>query len=369
LRKFQKLLPLNKKNLDLEHISKLFGLEPDNYTFKPFGSGHINATFLLESISENKRFVLQKININVFKKPEIIAINVGNTSDFLAKNHPEYLFIHQIKTVNGEDLAFVDGEYWRLSPFIPNSYSINSVSDPQMAYEAGKAFGLLTKNLHYMPLEGLQASIPGFHDLAWRYHQFEESLKNGNQNRIKEVAQEIEFIQSQRHLVEVYQNIIQNPDYPTRMIHHDTKINNVLFDKTTNKSLCVCDLDTLMPGKIISDIGDMVRTYICEESEESTEFEKIKIRTEYFEALMNGYLSQMKSLISPAEKENLFFAGPFMIYMQGLRFLTDYLNDDIYYPIKYHEHNLNRAKNQRILLEDLLSNEVELMTIIKKNID
>jgi hypothetical protein len=113
----------------------------------------------------------------------------------------------------------------------------------------------------------------------------------------------------------------------------------------------------------------MVRTYTCKESEESTDFDKIKVRTEYFEALMTGYLSQMKSLITPAEKENLFFAGPFMIYMQGLRFLTDYINNDIYYPIKYPEHNLNRAKNQRILLEDLLSKESELNTIIKKNID
>jgi hypothetical protein len=369
LRKFQKALPLNKKKIDLQHILKLFGLEPDNYTYKPFGSGHINATFILESIIENKQFVLQKININVFKEPEIIAKNIGNTSDYLAKSHPEYLFIHQLKTTNNEDLAVVEGENWRMSPFIPNSYSINSVSDPAMAYEAGKAFGLLTKNLHYMPLEGLQASIPGFHNLAWRYQQFEESLLNGNQNRIKEVAAEIAFIKSHKQFVEIYKDIIENHDYPTRMIHHDTKINNVLFDKTTNRSLCVCDLDTLMPGKIISDIGDMVRTYTSEVSEESIDFDKIKVRTEYFEALMNGYLSQMKSLITPAEKENLFFAGPFMIYMQGLRFLTDYLNNDVYYPIKYPEHNLNRAKNQRILLEDLLSKEVELMTIIKKNID
>ncbi len=369
MRKFQKTLPLTKKNFNLEHILKLFGLEPDNYTYNHFGSGHINATFLLDSISENKQFVLQKININVFKEPYIIAKNIGNTSDYLAKNHPEYLFIHQIKTTNREDLAVVDGEYWRLSPFIPNSYSINSVSEPQMAYEAGKAFGLLTKNLHHMPLDGLQASIPGFHDLAWRYQQFEESLKNGNQNRIQEVAEEIEFIKSQKDLVSVYQNIIQNQDYPTRMIHHDTKINNVLFNKTTNKSLCVCDLDTLMPGKIISDIGDMVRTYTCEKSEESTEIDKIKVRTEYFEALMNGYLSQMKSLITPAEKESVFFAGPFMIYMQGLRFLTDYLNNDTYYPIKYPNHNLNRAKNQRILLQDFYSKEKEMKNIIGKILD
>lgn len=348
----------------MERILQLFGLETENFTHKPFGSGHINATYLIKSLITNQKFVLQKINTNVFNEPQIIAKNIGNTSEYLAKYHPEYLFIHQIKTTNGEDLAVVDGEYWRLSPFIPSSYSINSVSKPEMAYEAGEAFGLLTKNLHQMPLDGLQASIPGFHDLAWRYQQFEDSLKNGNPQRIAEVDDEIKFIESQRHLVVAYQNIINNERYPTRMIHHDTKINNVLFDQDTHKSLCVCDLDTLMPGKIISDIGDMVRTYTCKESEESVDFEKIKVRTEYFEALMKGYLSQMKTLLSPAEKENLFFAGPFMIYMQGLRFLTDYLNNDIYYPIKYPEHNLNRAKNQRILLEDIYRKEKELKAVI-----
>jgi hypothetical protein len=348
----------------LENIFNEFKLNLVNFSSKPLGSGHINSTFLLESAAENEKYVLQKINSNVFKNPIIIAQNIGNTSDYLSKIHPEYLFIHQIKTKNGEDLAILDGEYWRLSLFIPNSYSINSVSDPQMAFEAAKAFGLLTKNLDGMPLSGLQTSIPGFHDLSWRYQQFEEALNKGNSNRIEEVSEEIDFIKGHKHLVETYQNILNDKEYPTRMIHHDTKINNVLFDQNTHKSLCVCDLDTLMPGKIISDLGDMVRTYTCEVSEESVDFAKIKVRTEYFEALMVGYLNQMKPLLSSAEKENLFFAGPFMIYMQGLRFLTDYLNDDVYYPIKYPEHNLNRAKNQRILLEDLLTKRIVLQSLI-----
>ncbi|WP_255080951.1 phosphotransferase enzyme family protein [Lacihabitans sp. CCS-44] len=357
---------MTKKNFDLEQILEAFGLNLNDYNYKPFGSGHINSTFLLESLRTDQKFVLQKINTHVFPKPWVIAQNIGNTSEFLSRNHPDYLFIHQIRTKDAQDLAVVEQEYWRLSPFISNSYSINTVSDPKMAFEAAKAFGLLTKNLHSMPLDGLQPSIQGFHDLAWRYQQFEDALKNGNQERIKSIPKEIDFVINQKHLVDTYQEIISNIDYPTRMIHHDTKINNVLFDQTTNKSLCVCDLDTLMPGKIISDLGDMVRTYTCEESEESTNFENIKVRPEYFEALMDGYLSQMKALITAAEKENLFFAGPFMIYMQGLRFLTDYLNNDIYYPIKHPEDNLNRAKNQRILLDDLLSKEALYVELINK---
>ncbi|HLO45314.1 MAG TPA: aminoglycoside phosphotransferase family protein [Leadbetterella sp.] len=348
----------------MEQILEAFGLNLNDYNYKPFGSGHINSTFLLEALRTEQKFVLQKINTHVFPKPWVIAQNIGNTSEFLSQNHPDYLFIHQIRTKDAQDLAVVEPEYWRLSPFISNSYSINTVSDPKMAFEAAKAFGLLTKNLHSMPLDGLQPSIEGFHDLGWRFQQFEDALKNGNQGRIKSVTEEIDFVINQKYLVDTYQEIISNIDYPTRMIHHDTKINNVLFDQNTNKSLCVCDLDTLMPGKIISDLGDMVRTYTCEESEESTNFENIKVRPEYFEALMAGYLSQMKALITTAEKENLFFAGPFMIYMQGLRFLTDYLNDDLYYPIKYPEHNLNRAKNQRMLLEDIFIKEKELKAVI-----
>ena len=352
----------------MKQILLAFGLDSTIFEINKFGSGHINDTYLLFSPRTNEKYILQKINTSVFSNPRIIAENIYSTSEFLNQNHPEYLFIHERKTISGENIFEENKNYWRISPFIKNSYSIDTVSKEEMAFEAAKAFGLFVKNLNGMPLDGLKPSIPNFHNLSWRYEQFEEALINGNPDRIKEESEEIKFYIDQKFLIKIYEKIISDPNYPTRMIHHDTKINNVLFDQETNKSICVCDLDTLMPGKIISDFGDMVRTYTSVESEESIDFENVKIRIPFFNALTEGYLSQLKNLLSAAEKENLFFSGPFMIYMQGLRFLTDYLNNDTYYPIKYSNHNLNRAKNQRFLLIDTFKKEDELRAIIEKSL-
>ncbi|MCP9768014.1 aminoglycoside phosphotransferase family protein [Lacihabitans sp. LS3-19] len=349
----------------MEKILEAFGLCNAEFKIKEFGSGHINSTYLLESQSSEDKYILQKINVNVFKNPYIIAQNIGNTSDFLKRNHPEYLFIHQIQTKDKQDIFEHENEFWRLTQFIPNSYSINTLDNPEMAFDAAKAFGLLAKNLHGMDLGDLQPSIPGFHDLAWRYEQFEESLTAATEARKKKAKDEIDFCFANKNLVETYKNIVSDETYPIRMMHHDTKINNVLFDKTTNKSLAVCDLDTLMPGRIISDLGDMVRTSTSAESEESINFSEVKVREEYFEALVKGYVGELKSHLTASEKQSLIFAGPFMIYMQGLRFLADYLNNDIYYPVKYPEHNLNRAINQRVLLEDYYSKEVKFAEIIE----
>lgn len=346
-----------------------FGLDPQDYELNTFGSGHINHTFLLRSSSGKRSYILQKINTFVFKKPEDIALNLDNTAGYLALHYPDYLFISPEKTISGQSMLIIDGEYWRLSPFIPDSFSINEARDPDQSFEAARQFGILTKNLHGMDVSGLNPSIPGFHDLAWRFRQFKEAIDTASEQRRHDAAAMVDAYAGKEHLVDKYGAIINDPDYPDRMIHHDTKINNVLFDKNTGKGLCVCDLDTLMPGKIISDLGDMVRTYVCAETEESIDFDKIVVREPYFEALMEGYLSEMKYLLTDSEKRSLFYSGQFMIYMQGLRFLTDYLNNDVYYPIKYPEHNLNRAKNQLILLEDLEAKRVELEEVIERIVE
>ncbi len=342
-----------------------FGLNPGDYHLKKFGSGHINHTFLVEPLSGGKAWILQKINTFVFKKPEDIARNLEKTADFLASSFPDYLFISPARTTDGKSLLETNGEYWRLSPFIPGSESFNEATAPEQAYEAARQFGVLTRNLHHMDIAGLNPTIPGFHDLALRYRQFCEAAEGALPERKEAAADLIEAYESRKALVDTYTDILQDKSYPERMMHHDTKINNVLFDIKTGKGLCVCDLDTLMPGRIISDLGDMVRTYVCEENEESTAFDRIVVREDYFEALMRGYLTEMKDLLTPSEKAGLFYAGQFMIYMQGLRFLSDFLNNDVYYPVKYPQHNLNRARNQLILLQDLEGRKEYLEGLIR----
>ena len=352
-----------EKTIDFGRILAAFGVFPLPEP-RRFGSGHINATFLVEA-EDGQRFVLQKINSVVFEV-EAIAHNLRRAAQYLAKHHPDYLFVAPILTLASEEMLVLDGEFWRLTPFIPNSTTIDEAATPQQAYEAARQFGLLARNLDGLDMSKFEASIPDFHNLSFRYRQFQEAVVGASEER-QQAAQELTaYFLDKSQIVETYENLLQNPDFPDRLMHHDTKINNVLLDRDTQRGLAVCDLDTLMPGKVISDLGDMVRTYVSPVSEESVEFDEVVVREKYYEALVEGYLSEMNSVLTETEKSAIFYAGPFLVYMQGIRFLADYLNGDVYYPIKYPEHNLDRAKNQMVLLRDLYAKEEVLRGIIRK---
>ncbi|MCH5598889.1 aminoglycoside phosphotransferase family protein [Niabella ginsengisoli] len=192
-----------------------------------------------------------------------------------------------------------------------------------------------------------------------RYKQFLESLEKGNEERQQEVADLIKQLKSHSAIVDVYNKIKNSNEFKLRVTHHDTKISNVLFDKD-NLGACVIDLDTVMPGYFISDVGDMMRTYLCPVSEEEDDFSKIEIRDEFYFAIVKGYKTFMESELTETEKEYFFYSGKFMIYMQALRFLTDYINNDVYYGAKYPKHNLVRAANQVTLLNRLIEKEEKL---------
>lgn len=345
-------------------ILQAFGIQVDASGIKKFGSGHINNTFLLTG-KDGNRYILQKINTYVFKEPEVIARNQRLAADYLALHHPGYLFITPVPTVDGEELYQHDDEYWRVIPFIADSTSVDQADSPKQAYEAAKQFGKLARNLHGIDLREFDYSIPNFHNLTLRYAAFQDAIRSAKDDR-KAAAEELvnRFLQYSGIAI-TFEQLTTSKDFPDRLMHHDTKINNVLLHKDTFEGICVCDLDTLMPGKIISDLGDMVRTYVSPVSEEERDFSKITIREDYYEALMKGYLSEVGDTLTKTEREHLFYAGQFMIYMQGIRFLTDYLNGDVYYPIKYPEHNFDRAMNQLTLLERLMDKEPQLQKIIQ----
>ncbi|MGY0041318.1 phosphotransferase enzyme family protein [Pedobacter sp. NJ-S-72] len=166
-------------------------------------------------------------------------------------------------------------------------------------------------------------------------------------------------------IVTTYKNIVERNEIPLRVIHHDTKINNVLFDQQ-NKGICVIDLDTVMPGYFISDVGDMMRTYLSSANEEETDLTKINVRKDFFKAIYDGYMEEMGDVLTPTEKSYFIYAGKFLIYMQAIRFLADYLQNDIYYGEKYEGHNLARTKNQVTLFERYLELEPQLEEIIEK---
>ncbi len=342
-----------------------FGFSTQQVHAQPIGNGLINRTFLLKT-EEESCFILQNINTHVFKEPAIIAANIQIVAAYLNAQFPSYLFPAALPATNGETLITHKGEYWRLSPFIQDTITYDTLNDPKQAFEAARQFGKLSRLLNDFDAKKLGASIPSFHDLELRYHQFERILQTGDKKLQEQALPEIKQAIAYRTLVDQYLRLKDLPDFPDRVMHHDTKISNVLLNSKNGEGVCVIDLDTLMPGKFISDLGDMMRTYLSAADENEKNLSTVFIRLPYFEATLRGYLLEMASILTETEKDQLLFSGKYMIYMQALRFLTDFLNNSQYYPVHYPDQNLDRAKNQFTLLNDLFNKEEKLQLLIRQ---
>lgn len=327
-----------------------FGLSP-HASYKPIGSGHIHQTYLVDDV---KKFVLQRVNKNVFTKPEVIAANNRIAANYLAKNFPEYLFPTALPDKNGYELVYdAEGYPWRVYPLIENTITIDFVTSEGEAFEAASGFGRLTRNLNEIDCSLFNPTLDRFHDLGWRYQQFEEELASASDHVKEQVAEEIKLAIDFRYLVNEYNQLIQSGSLKKRVTHNDTKINNILFDRNSHKAVCVIDLDTLMPGYFIYDLGDMVRTCVSPVSEEEQDVSKITFRKEIYDALLTGYLSEMKASMTLEERKAIPFAGKMMTYIMALRFLADFLRGNTYYHITYPDQNKVRARNQLYLLKIL----------------
>ncbi len=335
-----------------------YGLKEESLKLEAFGSGLINNTWKV--ITPEKEYILQRVNHNVFKEPGDIANNISLIAEYLKQHHPEYKFVAPIISSDGEGMIYQKGEgFFRMFPFVSGSHSKDVVETPEQACEAATQFGRFTGLLSGIDISQLKITIPFFHDLTLRYQQFLTALENGNKQRIRESDVLIKKLAEHADIVSDYVHIKSDTAFKLRVTHHDTKISNVLFD-ADGKGLCVIDLDTVMPGYFISDVGDMMRTYLSPVSEEEKDFSKIEVRDEFYKAIVKGYFTEMKGELTETEKKHFFYAGKFMIYMQAIRFLTDHFNNDEYYGAKYPGHNLVRAGNQAVLLQRLLEKEAVL---------
>ena len=344
----------------LESVLPSFGFRDDALTLVPFGEGLINHTWKV-SVSGNE-YILQRVNDNVFTKPQNIASNIRLIADYFTVNWPNYHFVAPLAATNGEDLLNIPSSgYFRMFPFVNGSHAKEVVETPAQAFEAALQFGRFTRLLCGLDISGLGITIPSFHNLGLRYEQFLTALENGNKDRIAASTDLIEQVINHQSIVAVYTALLSDPQFKLRVTHHDTKISNVLFDDQ-DKGLCVIDLDTVMPGYFISDVGDMLRTYLCPVSEEEKDYSKIEVRDDFYKAIINGYKEEMKNELTEKENKYFFYAGKFMIYMQALRFITDHINDDIYYGAKYEGQNLVRASNQMVLLQRYMEKETDLGT-------
>ncbi|SEN40226.1 Phosphotransferase enzyme family protein [Mucilaginibacter gossypiicola] len=338
----------------LDDILINFGLNVSDYNILPFGSGLINHTYKISGVHQS--FILQQINNSVFKHPAYIDNNLALIKQYLDETNPDYLFVAPLKSITGESVIYSDDKFYRLFPFIEGSHTVNFLQDTREAYSAAVQFGRFTRLLNLFDITKLKYTLPDFHNLKLRFLQFEQALKTAEPQKLERAAKEVKAAHDHIGILHTYNQFTVNGEIPLRVIHHDTKINNVLFDDAQN-ALCLVDLDTVMPGYYLSDVGDMMRTYLSPANEEEQDLDKIVIRTDFFRAIYKGYMSEIGTILTENEKKYFIFSGKMMIYMQGLRFLTDFLNNDIYYGAQYDGHNLLRAKNQFRLLEGYIKAE------------
>ncbi len=345
-------------------IVKKFNIEGICVECKPLGTGHINETLVVKSEQSGRvfRYVLRKINKYVFKNPELIIHNtllvtrhLKNAMQKSGERNVDRKTLRLIETNEGE-YSYIDdnGDYWCMMNFIENAYTVDKVDTKTQAYEAAKAFGKFQKYLADIDLSKCYTTIEDFHNLSKRLQNFDKAIEKDTADRVKDISKEIDSVNKFRYINASYFEKIKS--LPERITHNDTKINNVMLDKYTSEGLCVIDLDTVMPGKVLNDFGDMVRTFTSGAPEDEKDLSCVFVRTDIFEAMCNGYLTEVKNILTGEEIETLIFGAPIIIFEQAVRFLTDYIEGDIYYKVKYEEHNLIRARNQLALLKSVEKN-------------
>ena len=320
-----------------------FGLKESIVSIKRIESGLINSTFLLNS--KTNSYILQAVNTNIFPNYEKGLENILTVGNWLNKKNYPYSFPLPIK---GEYLKVKD-EVWRLMLFVKNSISYGRVSSLVQVKSASICLGEFYHYLSDFNAETLHFTLPNFHNGNSIIKKFKEALKNGDSKRLLFAKPIINEIKKEFPILKKWDEVCYS--LPTRVVHYDTKINNFLFDKKTDEVLAIIDFDTLMPGCVLSDIGDMIRTYSNPVGEESKEIEKVVCNIEIINVIIKEFAKTAS--LEKKEKENLFFGGLAITFMQCVRFLNDYLNGDSYYKIRYEDQNLIRAKNQWALYKSL----------------
>lgn len=360
---------------NLTDVINQFNFKGNYVSCKLFGSGHINTTYLVKYDDNGieYKYVFQKVNSNVFKNVEYLMENIFSVTSYLRKKIAEYggnenrETLHYIKTKDGEKFYKAkDGSFYRAYIFVEDSVSFDSVENAEMFGESGVAFGRFQKLLADFPANTLYETIPDFHNTEKRFNtEFIPAVEKDICGRKNSCISEINFIKNRKDYCSEFVNLIKTGKVPLRVTHNDTKLNNVMFDSKTNKAICVIDLDTVMPGLALYDFGDSIRFGASTGAEDESDLQKIKINLDYFKAYTEGFLQQAGKSLNKCEIDNLAFSAILMTFEVGMRFLTDYLNGDVYFKTAYPEHNLVRAKNQLKLVADMEEHLSEMQQIVK----
>jgi Ser/Thr protein kinase RdoA (MazF antagonist) len=348
---------------DTRAVARHFALLGDYVSAPPYGSGHINDTFALEMDQGGKsvRYVLQRINHNIFRNPDGLMRNVERVCRHAqaklaqaGRADASRRALTLVPTRDGRGW-YVDphGNHWRCYVFVERATGHDVIRNADQAFQAAKAIGAFQALLADLPGDRLIETIPNFHHTPSRYAAFAAALAKDAHGRAKEAAPEIAFAQARAHEVGTIVEAMARGEIPERVTHNDTKLNNVLLDNETQEGICVIDLDTVMPGSALYDFGDLVRTSTSPAAEDETDLSKVTMQLPMFAALVQGYLASAGGFLTPRERELLPFAGKLITFEIGLRFLTDWLEGDVYFKIKRPRHNLDRLRTQFKLVESI----------------
>ena len=336
----------------IEKAAYAFRLNGHPISCLNFGHGHINHTYKIGT-DTGREYILQRINKYVFKDPVKVMINASAVTNHIRKKVDDpRMVLHFIPTLRGKYCyRDSDGEFWRMYDFV-GGFCLDTPDSNEDFYQSALAFGRFQHLLSDFPADKLYETIPEFHNTIDRYRQLKDSIKYDNVDRVAEAQEEIAFALAQEEQCSILQRMREAGEIPLRITHNDTKLNNVLLDKKTRKSLCVLDLDTVMPGLSVHDFGDAIRFGAATAAEDEPDTEKMKLDLERFQVFAKGFLEAAPTL-NEVEINNLVL-GAFTITMEiGIRFLKDFLDGDYYFKTAYPEHNLVRARAQFALAADM----------------
>jgi hypothetical protein len=344
----------------------------------PHGSGHINDTFAVtfDDGGKSVRYILQRINQRVFRDVPRLMDNIARVSAHVAaevgrepRGQPPAQALTLIRTVRGETFhRDAEDRCWRAYVFVEQASTHDIVTSPRLAREAAFAFGRFQRQLANLAGPRLHETIPHFHDTRRRYQAFQRALGADVRNRAGVVAAEVRFAREREALAGVLLDLQARGDMPERVTHNDTKVNNVMLDDATGVGVCVIDLDTVMPGLSLYDFGDMVRSATNSAAEDERDLARVKSQLAIFEGLVEGYLAATRGFLNPVEAQHLVTAGRLMTFEVGLRFLTDYLEGDVYFKTKHADHNLDRCRNQFALVASMENQREAMEAIVRRHL-
>ncbi len=350
-----------------QEMARRFAVEGTPLGCIPFGSGHINETWLLVT-NQPHLYILQKVNTGIFPDADGLMRNILLVTAHLRKKDPDPRHVLTlIPTKDGRDyILFRDNMLWRMYEFIPGGISLDQAETPKDFYQSGRAFGLFQKHLSDFPAEELTEVIPGFHNTRMRYEAFHRAIREDCRERVKNVQPEIDFLLAREEGAGLLLDLQQAGDIRLRVTHNDTKLNNVILDEKTREPLCVVDLDTVMPGLAATDFGDAVRFGASTALEDEQDLSKVHLSLELYRAFAEGFLGSCGDKLNQTERETLADGSRIITLEVGMRFLTDYLQGDTYFHIARPEHNLDRARTQLRLVREMEEQDDAIRRMIRE---